>query len=928
MGRSGIKTTNLSRSPLELACIVLVILLMVFSWFLTHGVTRGMYDQFAAMGDPPAAMGPVGETSRNQLGHWGYFWSERAFHYRTTLMFAVDDYTSPEVLEQDIAQQYPAGVNAWREYTLLMEPVYGRLFRWFGHQDEILAEFLTRLVPLVHVLMFLPLYLLARALGARQLLAASAVMVYATCSLGFSRFSGSLLLKENFALLWLMFFLAAHFWADRRRSFTLLTVAAVSLIILLASWHLSQFLVLVVLGAVAVAQSLGREKDVTWLILQPGAYLLAGALAGLTPSLLARGFFLSLTMMLILSWLVLAILTGRARQLNDSPTRRFGVLAGLFLVLGAASFLNRHFAGDYNHLFGLLVQKLVHGFNKPADPLLLPFDVRVFWASPFTTPDWSEVWSKLGYHVFILGPAMVAGVIFLFTGRLDRRQQSLLIMSPIFLMGWLMIERLGVILLPFAVVVLAVVAERVGTLLEDKRGWTRTHSRQVALAAVVLMIATPAANLAGSLKNQIKVARDVSKGRPVYIGASDEAYWGFRGDLLRWLVSNTPGPYSRFGSGQAQAVLGDIGVSPQVLLYTGRPVVLNSQFENQPIRNRYHDYLQALFSADPSQLQTILAEVEAGYLFINRNWATTDAAGSPAYLAGLTGPLSVNLNITRLHFAPQELGFLQPVYNNEFYRLFKVVPPAQRSPATWDRNHGNWWNLNRYTIDNGQLTNLADDRRRLQEFEDSLVALQEAQGRLLRVLEAGKPPGQPGLQELHQRYLEIKLQNLTGNPVPPRSKEVQQQLERITGAIQASLSRKDPQSGRPLGQALAMLYTQGLDGGQPGWRQLLKLDLAEPSHLAAAGQLAVMLGQYGEAADLMARAAAFFPLTATVAGDGQPGAVAAPLVQQIRQLAVWYHLAADRVASARTMAASYAPFSDPGSRSGKFFRQVAAIPEG
>ena len=912
----------------DLIGLALVVVVMVLSWYLAHGITRGMYDQFAVQGDPPAASGPVGGAGRNQLGHWGYFWSERAFHYRTTLMFAVDDYDSPETLGHDVAQQYPEGVDAWREYTLLMEPVYGQLYRWFGRKGEILVEFLTRLIPLIHVLMYLPLFLLARALGARPLLAVLAVVLYASCDLGYSRFSGSLLLKEDFALLWLMVFLAAHFQADRRRSVPLLLVAAISLVILLASWHLSQFLVMIILGALALVGSLNRDEEGTWPVLVPAAYFLAGMLAGLTPSLLARGFFFSLTMVVMVSWLAVAISMWRVPAWRSSTARACGVFIGLLVGLGAASFLNRHFTGDYNHIFGLLVQKLVHGFQRPTDPLLLPFDVRVFWASPFTSPTWAQVWSKLGWHLLILAPALAAGIVMLVKRELDNRQRALLIMTPVFCLGWLLIERLGVVFLPFLAVACAVVLDRLGTRLEDARRWNSGRSRQVALVALVLMITTPAANLAGGMAGQVRTAWDLARGRAVRIGASDEVYLGFRGDLLRWLETNTPGPNSRFGPGQPLAVLGDIGVSPQVLLYTGRPVVLNSQFENQPIRQRYEEFLQALFSTDRGRLRTFLQEVKAGYLFINRNWATVDAPGSAAYLAGLTEPLGVDMNISRLHFSPEVLDFLQPVYNNEFYRVFKVGPRSEVA-GTWERNFGNWWNLKNYRVAQGHFTDLDGDRRRIQEFEDSLVALQEAQGRLMQKMAAVTPAGQPSLPQLHQLFMENQLEILTA-PLDSRKGDTRtdpaKRIGQLVNAIQGRLSLKDPETGRPFGQSLAALFTRGIEGQSPGWGSLMDSGLAEPSHLAAAAQLLAMLGQYREAADLMDRAGAFFPLTETFAGTGLAEREASPLAQQVRQSQVWFHLAAEQAEEAVRLAVAYAPYAGGGSRAEKFYHQVGAIP--
>jgi len=247
----------------EVMALAVVLLLAVLAWQMINGVATALYRQYEVLGDPPltpiVAAGPeLGQTGPparppSQLGHIGYFWSERAFHYRCALMFAVDDYQDPGVLANDTWQQHPDGVNAWREYALLMEPVYGFLYRLAGDQARPFVEFLLRLVPLIHVLIFFPLYAIARALGCRRLLAVLGVVFYATCTLGFVRMTGSLLLKEDFALLCLAVFLALHFWAWRRESVRLTAMAAVMLVAVLATWHLSQFLILVVVFAAAVS---------------------------------------------------------------------------------------------------------------------------------------------------------------------------------------------------------------------------------------------------------------------------------------------------------------------------------------------------------------------------------------------------------------------------------------------------------------------------------------------------------------------------------------------------------------------------------------------------------------------------------------------------------------------------------------------------
>jgi hypothetical protein len=100
--------------------------------------------------------------------------------------------------------------------------------------------------------------------------------------------------------------------------------------------------------------------------------------------------------------------------------------------------------------------------------------------------------------------------------------------------------------------------------------------------------------------------------------------------------------------------------------------------------------------------------------------------------------------------------------------------------------------------------------------------------------------------------------------------------------------------------------------------------MSEPGHLAAAGQLLALVGQYSQAADLMLGAATMLPEQPTLAGDGQMGPVASDLVLSIRQAAVSYLLAASRENEAAQRARSWLPFVAEGSSQEQFLRLVAA----
>ena len=910
----------------EIIALAAIVLLAVFSWQMINAVATSLYRQYEVIGDPPlvpiVAAGPeLGGTDRparppSQLGHIGYFWSERAFHYRCALMFAVDGYQDPAVLARDTWQQHPDGVNAWREYTLLMEPVYGFLYRLAGDQARPFVEFLLRLVPLVHVLIFFSLYSVARALGCRRFLAVLGVVFYATCTLGFVRMTGSLLLKEDFTLLCLSVFLALHFWAWRRESVRLVALAALLLVPVLAAWHLSQFLILVVMLGAAVSWAVTGHTEasvkgkIPFTVLMPTVYTLAGLAAGLTPSLLARGFLFSVPMSVLYAWTIIAVAAHRRKELEKSAPARILGLAVLVAVLGTLAFFNREYAGDYNHVFGLFVQKVVHGFRLPADPGLLPFDIRVFWTPPFNTPTWGEIWSKLGFHVGVLVPVLIWCFVTILRRDADVVRRSFLMTIPAFGAAYMMIERLGIVFLVFAAVAVATAGEWLVQRLASSMG-----SRALPVVAGLLLI-SPVLNLNGNLGDMIRITRSVRQGNEVVMRTSDQPLLDSRAGMFSWLAAHTPGPGSRL-PGSAAVFLGEIGVSPQLLLYTGRPIVLNSQFENADIRRRYRRFLEALYATDEIVLWEFAREHGADYIFINRDFATRTGPGSSPFLAGVTGCLDLAMNVVKMHFRPEALRGFTPVYDNEYYRVLRVLPAArEHGPVSWTRDYNSWWRLENFQVRDGRLVDLAGDRGRLAAFESALSDLQDRQRHILAAVEKrwrgarGTGARRSDLMLLHRQYVQARLDRML--PDAGGGAEV----GRLENEIRARLSEIDPLSGQPLATVLAILVH-----GKDGWLDQLSTHAGEPIHHATCGQLLALSGMYDEAAEQFGLAAAFYAEPAR----GAPGQ--GPPEMQIRlwQEQIWWNLAAGRNNRARQMAQEYAVHARPASREEAFFLRVGMI---
>jgi len=936
--------TRQSWLPDVTACLVIVVL-AALSWSLLYHLINVYHDEFQPFGESQfATMRTDDGATKSHLGYQGYFWSERAFQFRYALLWATGNEQDRKRFEHDRLQQHPDGVNAYREYTLVMEPVYGTLYRLFGGRNQSFVEFLIAVIPLLHSLIFFLIYGVARALRIAVLPALLGVVIYASCSMGFARFSTSLLLKEDFALFWLMLFLMAHLHTLQRRRVAWLVLAAVALAVTVACWHLSQFLVTVLLLATATAHVV-YASDRRWPWRAALVYVLAGLAAWLTPSLWERWFIVSLPMLALYAWILSWLLLRRWPILDTSRHRRLGVLAIVVCLCGAVYFFARPAGGDYGHVFGLLVNKLRFLFRRPVDPTALPFAVRVFWAAPFHAPGPAEIWGKLGYHICILLPGVAAALVLSFRARATVWVKSVLWAMGGFLLAYLCVERMGVVFLLLAAVSAAWLVDQL------IRGVTAARSRStgwlVQGAIAGLLLVTPLLNLGGNLRDEIQIARLGAGGQTANMSSPEEDIWYFRDELFRWIQQNTRGPRpGAAGSGRygADAFLGNIDVSPQILLYTGRPVVLNSQFENVEIRRRYERYLQSLFSTREEVIWRFATEYQADYLFWSRNQVLNDGIGSARYLAGITTPLTMDMNIVRFQFMPESLQYFEPVYNNAYFRVLKVRTAAQveaamkqragaaapeRAPVVWERNFGLYWQLENFTCVDGELVDLAGDRRRLGQLEERLVQLQNALNSLLGRVEHDFRQRYPRIRPreplpvAQRRLVFDRLEMLLAKSEAQRG-QLQTTVSRRRRAIDARLQEIDPVTRLPLGTAIEGLLHHGPDGQtDQGWLPLLVGSVSEPTHHATMGQCLAMIGAYDQAADAFARAAGFFPSPQQL-GEF-PGL--RPTAMQVRlwEETVWWCLGAQDIAQAGRLAALYAPLVRDYPRSHEFLQQVRQL---
>jgi hypothetical protein len=560
----------------------------------------------------------------------GQFWSEFAFHYRFAKFFAEHPVRDWGQLARDRHVQFPDTVNDWAEFSIAMEVPVGVLYRWiYGNPittlegstpEGLWSGFAARHKPAFHVfvvwydclvssLTLFAVFFLARALWRSDFAGLMASAFYATLYPSYGRTVKNLFLREDFAIpliVFALFFTVRMLQQSNRHD---QMFAALFWVAALASWHLTQFVLAVVVAA-AVLVYLGWGETPR----RPLAVGLLALCSMLLPVLRAKQFYLSPTMCVLYA-LTLAV------WINGGRRKAIGVFAASaasFLVLGAL--LQR---GDYAHVYELFFCKLRFLGVKPANPSSLPWDARVLWESAFDTASVAEFWHSLAW---CLPMALIVAAI----GRQERRvatNLSLLFVLLLFPLSWMVVRYFT--FLGFAAAVAA------GGIVALPSIWWKP----IALAAVGWQF--------------LGLNAQPLDRAPVLPAA-------YR-DVVKWVNENTP----------ADAVLlASISESPVILAGTERPIVLHSKFENRTIRERYRQFLTTIYASE-EDFARFARRYGADYFLFDRENFLRPGIESRRYKADWLGPLDPNCAVMRL--AAGQTTFFTHVTNTGPFEIFRLT---------------------------------------------------------------------------------------------------------------------------------------------------------------------------------------------------------------------------------------------------------------
>ncbi|HUI06275.1 MAG TPA: hypothetical protein VL486_04655 [Verrucomicrobiae bacterium] len=540
----------------------------------------------------------------------GQFWSEAAFQYRFAKFFATRPVSEWGRLAHDRSVQYPDAVNDWAEFTVAMEVPVGVLYRWIKPATPF-HVFVVWYDCLVSSLALFGVFFLARALWRSDGAGVFASALYVALYPSYGRTVKNLFLREDFAIPLVIFALFFALRALQERGVRDQVLAALFWLAALASWHLTQFVMLpLMVAAVLVYLGKGATPRVPWLVLM----LAAGAVS--IPVLRAKQFYLSPTMCLLCA-LSLAV------WINGGRKRASLLFAGwLTVFLVGGSVLGGSY-GAYAHVYELFFCKLRFLGVKPADPVRLPWEARSLWEGAFDTASWSEWWRSLQWCLPLAVIAMGSAW--------QRKEVALRVMVVftllLFPLAWMVVRYFT--FLGFAVAILA------AGLVAGRSWW-----KLVVFGAVVWQLA---------MLNFQPLARQ----QP----APDE----YR-PIVKWLQENTA---------SNAVVLATISESPVFLAETGRPIILHSKFENQPVRERYREMLEAVYGSE-GRFYEFARKYGADYFVYDADFLY-DGLDSRRYKADKLGPLDPNCAALLFADRPERLRHFKLEIADSRFAVFRVL---------------------------------------------------------------------------------------------------------------------------------------------------------------------------------------------------------------------------------------------------------------
>lgn len=614
--------------------------------------------------------------------------------------------------EVDPRVEWPDGLHVREALTTGPMILSGTLYRWSGRDIAGFHEGQRRIAIAFASLSAPAVFAWAALLGASAGWSTLAGVAYAVMPAAVIRSSGLEFMGEYYGLpfvfLHLALFAGSLAARGRRRAVFFAWGGACALAAALWLWDMAQAPVYLLAAWLWWEAIRGRSSraQVALVIPQIVAVVFVGAV---TPYGRHHGIALSPAVVSLAGWCVAACFA--APSAPDASRRRFAFAASAIAVCTAGvAFLAWHAAGAeaYGHFGRLILAKLRFANVKPSDPALLPFEARILWV-----PALHSATLALTLRLF---PATLPSSLALRLGARLRRPAGPQLPDhrfSYFLLWWVLflyalMVRFHVLLAGVAACVACVTGCRI---VGSRPGWRWP----VTIAAMGLL----------TLESLQTIGLTPWMGRRF-------AYYPELDALIANVRESTP---------EDAVILASFGVSPALMHYADRTIILHPKFETQRVRDRVEAYARALFAGDEAAFRDYCDSVGAShYVYSLGEFSNEEPRYTLRYCAGVPDPVRRSA-ARRMEFEPDGLRWFRLLESNRKYRLFEVIGPRREAEAR--RQLGDA----REALARGDLDAAYEDATRAVEADPRLIEAMELMDRVIRLHQAGF--GRPAGEAIH-----------------------------------------------------------------------------------------------------------------------------------------------------------------------------------
>jgi len=600
------------------------------------------------------------ENSRK--GHFIPFTNVNAFHY----YFAKEVAEGRGIKARETNVQYPEGMKVFKKESIFMEYAAGYLYRGLKRFFNIpFDDFARHIVRIFSSLTIFAVYLVTYEIYKSRLAGLVSSAFYSVSLPAITRSVGFGFLRENWALpiifFQFLFFMMAigrnsecaserrNKWNIRRGGWLYMSlVSGVLMFVALASWHFSQFYLVLIEGFILMRLIFNR--GIGDRLVKVFSILLAFGLAAsiLIPYLAANRFIISIPMLIgyaivggwfLSRWLYrnfnIEILRLRLRMTKrnvtlsgseESNLRYMGMFLITFLVLIILAHPYQKDNEVYSHVYSMGIYQLKYLGMSPADPSKVPFDAKLLWEASHGSPNWKDAISNLAI------PSLVALLPILFMIRSiisaplidgakegNEKMRLLIWFLVISFILYLFVNRLIVFLAFFLSIFAGGLICRTGFQPVGRTGVPPVTKKWIKVVSVSFVL--------------LALMAEVAKAS---IGTIDVREGLYTVDTLRWLNKNT---------NKEDVILAPPRSSPEILAYTGRPIVLHAKLESKEIRDKTKRWAESLFVKDEEKLYGLCKEWGVRYFVY------------PIGTYSNTGPSSWSYITNNVHKDKEDVGY-------------------------------------------------------------------------------------------------------------------------------------------------------------------------------------------------------------------------------------------------------------------------------